>query len=638
MSTSAPPITSVTLPVPGETPAPVGQEAIHSLLELAPDGIFVADVEGRYTYVNAAGCRMLGYSRDEIVGRAVADLFAPEDLSRLTRPKAEMVAGRPDPGEWMLRCKNGSWLPVEVNASTLPDGQWQGFVRDISARRAYQAERNALFDEIDRERRWVAAVMDQMPLGVVLFEVGGSITFNQRAEQMLGMKLSPDGGSEQYASRIFRPDGTPVSAAELPSVRVLRRRAAVYAEEYIVRTPEGAETPVLVSAAPILDGDGRLIGAVGAFQDTSERMGLERAVRDNERLLKTVFELLPVGLWVADAGGNLVLGNPAGKRIWGGDPGVGPERYARYEGWWVDSGQPIAVDEWGLARAIGRGETTRSELIRIKCFDGSFKTLINWAAPIRGEAGEITGAVAVNEDVTVLHQTQEQLRAAVRDREHILAVVAHDLRSPLSGIGLRAAQLKQMAAAGGAGKLEAIAASIAQTTRAMAGLVDDLLAISATGSGRSMINFVPVPPAQAIAKAVEAAGPLMARAGLLLTVMPMDELPEIHIDLNRILRVFANLFDNALKFTPPGGRIVVRAEPSQGAVKFSVSNSGPALSQQDRDRLFQPFWQASPEDRRGAGLGLSICRSIVEAHGGSIWTEPADGMRVKICVALPCVG
>lgn len=623
---------------PIEEHLPLSPAGIHALLELAPDGIFVADIEGRFTYANAAGCALLGHRRDEIVGRTIFDFISTDDADRLVRSKAEMLSGRSDTDEWMMRRKDGTWLPVEVNANILPDGQWQGFMRDISSRKAQQAERDAMFGQMERDRRWLRAVMDQMPLGTMLFELGGKMIFNERAEQLLGMKLSPTSGSEQYASRIFYPDGRPVPQAEFPSARVLRDGETVIAAEYTLRQQDGTDIPVLCSAGPIVDSDGRLMGGVGVFQDVSERLGLERAVRENERLLQAVFDLLPVGVWIADAEGRIVLGNPAGNRIWEGVRHVGPDQFAEYQGWWVDTGLPIAADEWGIARAVGRGETARSELIRIKCFDGSFKTIINWAAPIRGESGEITGAVAVNEDVTVLYRTQEQLRAAVRDREQILAVVAHDLRNPLSGIMLRAALAQQKARTlPGAEQLGTNAASIGEIARAMSGLVDDLLAISAARSGRTMLNFLPVAPAVVVAKAVEAAQPLLAQAGLQLVVEPLGELPLIHIDLSRILRVFANLFDNALKFTEPAGRIVLRAEAAQGAVKFSMANSGPALGAEEMERLFQPFWQAGQEDRRGVGLGLSICRSIVEAHGGSIWPEPAAGMRLKVCFLLPCV-
>ncbi len=622
---------------PSDEALPLDQASTRALLELAPDAIFVADIEGRYTYVNTVGLRMLGYERHEIIGRNILDFIRHEDADRLLRSKEAMLAGRTDAGEWVLRRKDGSWLAVEVNATILPDGHWLGFARDISSRKVQQAEREALFERMDRDRRWLRAVMEKAPLGFMLFEPDGKSIYNQRAEQLLGMKLSAGGGAGKYAGRILYPDGRSVPVQEFPSVRALRGETVI-AAEYTVRRPDGTEFPVLGSAGPIVDDDGRILGGVGVFQDISERMSLERAARDNERLLKAVFDILPVGVWIADRSGCITRNNPAGEAVWRGARYVPVAQFGEYKGWWVDSGKPIAAEEWALARALTQGETSLGELVRIQCFDGSFKTIINWAAPIRGESGEITGAVAVNDDVTALHQTQEQLRAAVREREHILAVVAHDLRNPLNAIMLRAGFAEQKARkVAGAEELAGSAAAIAEIVHAMSGLVDDLLAISAAQSGRSMLAFMPVQPAVVVSKAAEAAQPLLAHAGLQLVVERMDELPTIHIDLNRILRVFANLIDNAMKFTERGGRVVVRAHSEHAVVQFSVANSGPALRADEMERLFQPFWQAGHDDRRGAGLGLSICRSIIEAHGGSIWSERADGMRVKICFVLPCV-
>jgi signal transduction histidine kinase len=130
---------------------------------------------------------------------------------------------------------------------------------------------------------------------------------------------------------------------------------------------------------------------------------------------------------------------------------------------------------------------------------------------------------------------------------------------------------------------------------------------------------------------------LFARAGLELVTECIGQLPLMQVDTNRILRVFANLLDNALKFTDPPGKAMLRAEALSSGVRFCVSNTGVALSHEEIEAMFQPFWQAGREDRRGAGLGLAICRAIVEAHGGSIWAEPAHGHRVRICLLLPCV-
>jgi PAS domain S-box-containing protein len=745
------------LSTPAYTREP-SQDALRALVDLAPDGIFIADGEGRYTYVNQAGCRLLGYEQEEIIGKTILDLIRPDEARRLWQSREQMRRGATDVSEWELRRKDGAWITVEVHANILPNGQWQGFVREV-------AERKALVAKIESERKWLRTLVDTLPLGVLLVQADGRLFFNRRTEELLGMRLSPDGGSTQYANRILFPDGTPVPREQLVSARVLRGET-VTGEEYLVERPDGERAPVLGSAAPMRDADGRVVGAIGVFHDMSERMRMEQAIRTNERLLKgifdilpvgvwiadgtgrivsnnpageriwkgaryvpvaefgqykgwwvdtgkpiaaeewalaralrgetslaelvriqcfdgsfktilnsavplrdesggitgaivvneditalheaqekqraseqllrTVIDLLPVGLWIADREGRLTLANPAGERIWQGTRLVGPEQYAEYKGWWVETGKPIAPDEWGLSRAIRKGETSRGELIRIQSFDGAFRTVINWAAPIRSDAGEVVGAVAVNEDITSLQHTQEQLRAAVRDREEILAIVAHDLRNPLTGLMMGASAVEHQARGLPGGEpVRELAASLIDIARRMSGLVDDLLAVAvASTGGPSMLRPAPVAASSLLGKAADGARPRLAKEGLELEVQARGDLPQVGADADRILRVFANLLDNALKFTSPPGRVTLAAERTSGGVRFSVANSGPALPPAQLGAMFQPFWQAG-RDRRGAGLGLSICRSIVEAHGGTIWAEPAEGQRVRVCFVLP---
>ena len=112
----------------------------RSLVEQAPDGIFVADLDGRYTDVNEAGCRMLGYTREEIVGKTIIDLIPPDDIDRLWRSKRMLLEGPIEVAEWSLRRRDGGYVPVEVSSKILPDGRWQGFVRDISERKRLEGE------------------------------------------------------------------------------------------------------------------------------------------------------------------------------------------------------------------------------------------------------------------------------------------------------------------------------------------------------------------------------------------------------------------------------------------------------------------------------------------------------------------
>lgn len=749
---------------PGHAPDPA---TLRALVDLAPDGIFVTDPALRITFVNKAGCRLLGYGCQEIIGMTVMDLVSEEDLDRVGSAKEEMLRGNAHVGEWRARRRDGTWVALEVHAKFLPDGQLQAIARDVSERTANDAERDTLLQKSESDRQWLRTLVETLPLAVMLFRPDGQVYFNRRTEALLGMTLLPDRGSAQYASGIHFPDGRPVPPDRIVSARVMRDGETVIGEEYLYVRPDGSRVPVLVSAAPLKDADGRVVGVVGAFQDMSEHMRLEQAVRANERLLQSIFDILPVGVWLADKTGRLVRANPAGERIWAGTRYVGMERYGEYKGWHVDTGKPLETDEWGMTRAIKRGETSRgelvriqsfdgalktilhsaaplrdengeiaggivvieditalheaqekqraseqlmravidlipvgvwitdregnitlanpageriwggvryvgvegypqykawwaetgepieaeewaasrairygetshSELIRIQTFDGSFKTVINWAAPIRSDAGEIVGAVAVNEDVTSLMRVEEQLREAVRDREEILAIVSHDLRNPLNAlmVAATAAERKARALPGGE-SVRQLAESLVDMSRRMAGLVDDLLAIAVAGNGgQSMLSFAPVAPSGLLGRAADAARPLAARQRLELVLDVKEELPMVAADSDRILRVLANLLDNALKFTTPPGRITLAAERTNGTVRFSVVNTGPALPSEQLETMFKPFWQAG-RDRRGAGLGLSICRSVVEAHGGSIWAEPAQGQRVRVCFVLP---
>jgi hypothetical protein len=125
--------------------------------------------------------------------------------------------------------------------------------------------------------------------------------------------------------------------------------------------------------------------------------------------------------------------------------------------------------------------------------------------------------------------------------------------------------------------------------------------------------------------------PLALSSSLTLVVESALDLPLVWADTERIAQAFANLIGNAAKFTSAGGSIKVRARAVARDVHFSVADTGPGVKEEDRTRVFAPFWQVDPGDRRGRGLGLWICRQIVEAHGGRIWIDSGpDGGAVFV--------
>jgi diguanylate cyclase (GGDEF)-like protein/PAS domain S-box-containing protein len=181
--------------------------------------------------------------------------------------------------------------------------------------------------------------------------------------------------------------------------------------EYPCHSP--AERRWFAARGTVFEQDGRRF-VVMTHENVTDRKLAEEALRASETSLRQVLEALPIGLWLLDAGGRIIHGNPAGLRIWAGARFVGPEQFGEYKGWWLASGRPIAAQEWGGARAILHGETSIDEEIEIECFDGTRKIILHSALPLRGADGGIEGAIVVNQDIT----DRKQIETSLRESEH----------------------------------------------------------------------------------------------------------------------------------------------------------------------------------------------------------------------------
>jgi len=239
------------------------------------------------------------------------------------------------------------------------------------------------------------------------------------------------------------------------------------------------------------------------------------------------------------------------------------------------------------------------------------------------------GSLAID-NARLYLDSQQSLRA----REEVLAIVSHDLRNPLNAITLGASLLQTSEALSPDDReqLDIIDLSAQRMRR----LIEDLLDVTRLEGGKRLpIDPKPVEVEPLLAETYELFKAQAASSSITLRYHVGGHVPPVYADHHRVLQVLSNLIGNAMKFTPPGGMVTFRADPQNGDVLFTSTDTGPGIPKKHLSDIFNPYWQAKRAERLGAGLGLPIAKGIVEAHGGRIWVESEQGQGTRFYFTLP---
>ena len=238
-----------------------------------------------------------------------------------------------------------------------------------------------------------------------------------------------------------------------------------------------------------------------------------------------------------------------------------------------------------------------------------------------------------------LHEAERTARfeaeEATRAREEILSVVSHDLRNPLGTIILGISTLQQLLEPTDpkSGRIRTITDRIQRQSDRMARLIGDLVDFASIQAGTLSIERRPTKPDAIIATAADLFGPLAQERGIGFGALLPQGLPTIDVDSDRAVQVLCNLLANALKVTAKGGSVAIGASGGSEVV-FFVRDSGPGIDAAELPRLFERYWRSKKATYKGAGLGLSIARGIVEAHNGRIWAESQVGVGATFFFTL----
>ncbi|MCP3136607.1 ATP-binding protein [Pyxidicoccus xibeiensis] len=246
---------------------------------------------------------------------------------------------------------------------------------------------------------------------------------------------------------------------------------------------------------------------------------------------------------------------------------------------------------------------------------------------------------AEREHAREAHQLLEESRRATRSREETLAVVSHDLRSPLNTISVAADLLyRGLGEDPAQARLHRHSEAIQRAVRRMNRLIADLLDLASIDAGSLSIQPQPHTLEEVFRELRELFELQVAEREQHWSLECEPGLPPLSFDRDRVLQALSNLVSNALKFTPPGGRITVRAEAAPEGVRVSVSDTGMGIPPEALAYVFERYWHSAQKGREGHGLGLSIARGIVAAHGGTLSATSEPGRGSTFFFTLPMEG
>ncbi len=421
------------------------------------------------------------------------------------------------------------------------------------------------------------------------------------------------------------PDIQPVPAEAFLSAPI-RYRREVIGNIFLARGMEGQEFTEEDEETLVM------FAAQAAFVISNARR-----YREEQRAragLQTLIDTSPVGVAVFDARtGELGHLNREGRRIVEAvrSPGQTDKELLEIVAFRREDGREISLEQFPLVQALSGSETLRAEEMVLSVPDGRSITVLINATPIRTETDEVESMVVTLQDMTPLKDLE-------RMRAEFLGMVSHELRAPLTSIKGSADTLLESFTALDPVEMVQFIRIIKTQAERMRDLISELLDVAGIETGTLSVAPVPVQVSTLVDEARNTFLSGGGRDNLSIDIEP--NLPWAMADRRRIVQVLGNLFANASRYSPGSSQIEVRAGHDDRFVMMSVADRGRGIPSDRLPLLFRKFSRDSDEGNEGSsGLGLAICKGIVEAHGGRIWAESdGTGKGSKFTFTLPTTG
>ena len=339
---------------------------------------------------------------------------------------------------------------------------------------------------------------------------------------------------------------------------------------------------------------------------------IQQSILDSERSrLATVLDQITDGVLIADAHGSIQFANPAAGRLF---QFANPVSHSIVE---VVRNHQL-VEAWRRCQQTGHMQSESVEL----------PTRHQFLQLVVIPDQHASGSLLLVQDLT-------RLRRLETVRRDFISNLSHELRTPLASLRALAETL-QDGALDDPPAARRFVDQIQIEVDALTQMVNELLELSKIESGRFSLDRSPVAPYDLLESASQRMQLQAERANLSLRVESAKDLPVVQIDSQRLEQVLVNLIHNAVKFTRPGGEIVLFAEPAEDSVQFAVRDTGVGIPEDEVARIFERFYRVDKSRAgHGTGLGLSIAKHIIEAHGGKVWVESREGQGSTFYFTIP---
>jgi PAS domain S-box-containing protein len=650
------------------------EDRYRRLVEVSPEAIIVHQ-DGRIVFVNRAALGLFGVERDDdLVGKPVLD-FIHDDYKDLVANRHRRVleegedAGLVD--EKFVR-PDGRTVDVEVMAiRTVYNGRpaYQMMVRDVTDRNRAEAKRR------EAEERY-AHLFENAVFGVFRTTPEGRfLNANGALAQMLGYD-SPEDLRDCVSDIGTQVHVDPSRREEL--ARRLAEEGSVTGFEAKARRRDGSLIDISISARAVVGADGDM-EFEGIIEDITMRKQAVEDLREQKRVLETIeqvgahlaseLDLQKAAQALTDAATDLT-GARFGAFYYR-RPGDDPDSFTLYT---LSGARPEDVD--GLKATDARPPFGFSgvSVLRLNDITGSAPGLMGpagesvavksyLAVPVISRSGEVIGGLvfgheepgAFKEHHEALaagiarwagiavdnarlyaesQEAQEQLRRANEAKDEFLGLVSHELRTPITTIYGGARLLQSRADRLEQARKDEVLSDIEQESERLYRLIEDLLALARLELGAS-IGLRPVLLQRVADKML--AGFVKRRPSRRFEVEIPDSLPPVQADATYVEQVLRNLVGNADKYSPIDQPIRVEARVEGEKAVVSVMDRGPGLDEGEARRIFERFYRSEKTARQagGIGIGLTVCKRLVEAQGGEIWAEPRDGGGLAVSFTIP---